>query len=83
MSKTSANRDGEKRKNDIIKELKGKIKYLEKQVKFLENELINVVKPVRRKPKLKEPTGPKPKTREEVRQEFARRFKESLEKRNE
>lgn len=79
MLKKTFPKDGEKKKNEQIKELKAHIKYLEKHVKFLENEILNSVKPVRRKPKLKEPTGTKPKmTREEFRKDLLKRFKESL-----
>lgn len=74
-------KEGEKKKNETIQKLRGRIKYLEKKVKFLENELINVVKPVRRDPKLEEPTGNVEKSKEEWRKEFLKKFRQSLKER--
>jgi len=51
MRHKSFPKEGRKKENETIKELRATIKSLEKQVTFLKNEITNIMKPVRdRKP---------------------------------
>ncbi len=79
MSHKAFQKEREKYKNEIIRKLRAEILTLEKKVKHLENELKNVVKPIRREPILEE----KKPDKNQWKKEFVKAFKERIKNTNE
>jgi hypothetical protein len=69
-------KEGIKELKQAIRDLKSEIKQKDKQIKFLEAELENIVKPAReRKP---HKTGPDERSYDERRQDFMKRFRRDV-----
>lgn len=67
-------KENQKKLNDTIKELKAQLKQRDKRIRFLEEEIENLVKPVRvRKNEVKLEPGS-----DEWRQDFVRRMKKEV-----
>tara|TARA_R110000868_G_C10973188_1_gene771524 strand:- start:58978 stop:59217 length:240 start_codon:yes stop_codon:yes gene_type:complete len=77
MSNKVFPKEGDKKLKDTIKTLRAERRTLQKKIKFLEDELINVTKPVRQRMK-----APTPLSDKEWREEFAKKFKDSLKRGN-
>lgn len=73
-------KENEKKLTDKIQSLRGRIKQLEKENRILKDELLNIMKPVRRRKTHK----PQPKfTSDEWRKQFVAEVKEDLKRRQE
>lgn len=70
-------KEGDAKLKETVQKLKAERRMLLKKIKFLEDELINLQKPVRIRKE-----EPKPLTSEEWRKQFAERFKQSLKRNN-
>jgi chromosome condensin MukBEF ATPase and DNA-binding subunit MukB len=64
-------KDGLKKAKDTLHELKSQIKALEKENRFLKNEIETLARPVKVKSDLK----PQPQSYDQWRRDFVRRFK--------
>lgn len=78
-------KEGEKKKNELIKKLKDRVKYLEKKSKFYEDELCKYVENPENLTSPRQKTViQKPEDRmslDEFRRDFSKKFKESLKER--
>lgn len=70
-------KEGEAKLKDTVQKLKAERRMLLKKIKFLEDELINISKPIRIR---KTPQAPL--TSSEWRKQFAEKFKQSLKRNN-
>lgn len=76
-------RDGERKLQDTIKQLRAQVSRLRKENNMLRHELDNIMKPIRPRKENVEQKSPQKMTQEEWRLDFMKRFKALRDQKNE